>query len=73
MFLDAYYAGSDGTPVHIPNTFCIFERYAGDIMWRHTEIAIPDEVVTFFYGILVLFTFFPVDKIFVVFLADNRG
>ncbi|KAL2324395.1 hypothetical protein Fmac_023453 [Flemingia macrophylla] len=45
-FLDAYYAASDGTPVKIANAFCIFERYAGDIMWRHTEIAIPNEVIT---------------------------
>ncbi|XP_061338617.1 amine oxidase [copper-containing] alpha 2, peroxisomal-like isoform X2 [Gastrolobium bilobum] len=43
-FLDAYYAGSDGTPVKIANAFCIFERYAGDIMWRHTEIEIPKEI-----------------------------
>lgn len=44
-FIDAYYAGSDGTPVKIANAFCIFEKYAGDIMWRHTEISIPDEVI----------------------------
>ncbi|KAJ1423799.1 Copper amine oxidase [Sesbania bispinosa] len=37
VFLDAYYAASDGSPVKISNAFCIFERYAGDIMWRHTE------------------------------------
>jgi primary-amine oxidase len=45
VFLDAYYSGSDGVPVKIANAFCIFEKYAGDIMWRHTEIAIPNEVV----------------------------
>ncbi|KAH1190971.1 Primary amine oxidase [Glycine max] len=45
-FIDAYYAGSDGTPVKIANAFCIFEKYAGDIMWRHTEISIPNEVIT---------------------------
>ncbi|CAI8604701.1 unnamed protein product [Vicia faba] len=42
---DAYYSGSDGTPVKISNAFCIFEKYAGDIMWRHTEIGIPNEVI----------------------------
>ncbi|RDX72014.1 Primary amine oxidase 2, partial [Mucuna pruriens] len=44
-FLDAYYAGSDGIPVKIANAFCIFEKYAGDIMWRHTETEIPNEVI----------------------------
>lgn len=46
VFLDAYYSASDGTPVQISNAFCIFEKYAGDIMWRHTEIAIPNQVIT---------------------------
>ncbi|WVY96120.1 hypothetical protein V8G54_028271 [Vigna mungo] len=45
-FIDAYYAASDGSPVKITNAFCIFEKYAGDIMWRHTEIAIPNELIT---------------------------
>ncbi|XP_062177589.1 amine oxidase [copper-containing] alpha 3, peroxisomal-like isoform X3 [Alnus glutinosa] len=45
VFLDAYYAAADGTPVKIPNTFCIFERYGGDIMWRHTELGIPNKVI----------------------------
>ncbi|KAG6664495.1 primary amine oxidase-like [Carya illinoinensis] len=44
-FLDAYYAGADGLPVKISNAFCIFERYAGNIMWRHTELEIPNEVI----------------------------
>ncbi|KAF7837281.1 primary amine oxidase-like [Senna tora] len=45
-FIDAFYAASDGTPLHIPNAFCIFEKYAGDVMWRHTETAIPDQLIT---------------------------
>jgi len=45
VFWDAYYAGEDGVPVNISNALCIFERYAGNIMWRHTELGIPDEVV----------------------------
>ncbi|KAJ4850975.1 hypothetical protein Tsubulata_041695 [Turnera subulata] len=45
VFLDGYYAGHDGTPVKVSNVFCVFERHAGDIMWRHTEIGIPGKVI----------------------------
>lgn len=45
VFMDGYYAGPNGQPVKVPNVFCIFERHAGDIMWRHTELGIPDELV----------------------------
>ncbi|KAE8077021.1 hypothetical protein FH972_015630 [Carpinus fangiana] len=44
VFRDAYYAGEDGVPVKISNALCIFERYAGNIMWRHTELGILDEI-----------------------------
>lgn len=43
--LDAYYAGQDGTPVKISNVFCVFEKYAGDVLWRHTEVGIPGRTV----------------------------
>uniref|UniRef100_A0A0D6QW78 Amine oxidase n=2 Tax=Araucaria cunninghamii TaxID=56994 RepID=A0A0D6QW78_ARACU len=39
-FMDAVFAHSDGTPYVRPNMVCIFERYAGDIAWRHTECPI---------------------------------
>ncbi|RYR37469.1 hypothetical protein Ahy_A09g042351 [Arachis hypogaea] len=45
-FLDAFYADANGNPVKITNAFCIFEKHAGDIMWRHTEIAIPNQLIT---------------------------
>lgn len=45
QFMDAYYAAQDGTPVKISNAYCIFERHAGNILWRHTELTIPDIVV----------------------------
>ncbi|PHT85974.1 hypothetical protein T459_08080 [Capsicum annuum] len=44
-FLDGYSIYQDGTPGKMPNVICIFEHYAGDIMWRHTELAIPGEVI----------------------------
>ncbi|XP_031261492.1 primary amine oxidase-like [Pistacia vera] len=45
VFLDVYFAAQDGLPRKIPNVFCIFERYAGDVMWRHTEVGIPGKMV----------------------------
>ncbi|KAF2284185.1 hypothetical protein GH714_019840 [Hevea brasiliensis] len=42
VFMDGYYAGQDGKLVKVPNVFCIFERHAGDAMWRHTELDVPD-------------------------------
>jgi primary-amine oxidase len=54
VFRDAYYAGEDGVPVKISNALCIFERYAGNIMWRHTELGIPDEVVSDIINIIVI-------------------
>ncbi|KAM3326829.1 hypothetical protein P3S67_001955 [Capsicum chacoense] len=44
-FIDGYFIGQDGTPVKMPNVICIFERYVGDIMWRHTELAIRGKVI----------------------------
>ncbi|GMN46672.1 hypothetical protein TIFTF001_015844 [Ficus carica] len=44
VFIDAYFAGQDGSPVKISNALCIFEKHAGNIMWRHTETDLGDEV-----------------------------
>jgi len=49
VFMDAYIAGPDGKPIKMSNVFCVFERYAGDIMWRHTELGIPGKVVSHFF------------------------
>lgn len=56
VFMDGYYASKDGTPVKTPNAVCIFERHAGDIMWRHTETEMPGDVIISysFFNFLVL-------------------
>ncbi|CAN6205826.1 unnamed protein product [Urochloa humidicola] len=45
-YLDGFYAGQDGKPVGGENRICVFERYAGDIAWRHTEAGFPDRLIT---------------------------
>ncbi|KAI3703412.1 hypothetical protein L1987_73464 [Smallanthus sonchifolius] len=37
-YMDGVFATADGRPFIQPNMICIFERYAGDIGWRHSEI-----------------------------------
>ncbi|XWS13632.1 hypothetical protein CRYUN_Cryun36dG0054200 [Craigia yunnanensis] len=46
VFMGAFVAGQDGMPIEMHNVFCIFERNAGDVMWRHTETMIPEVLVT---------------------------
>ncbi|GJN12188.1 hypothetical protein PR202_ga30445 [Eleusine coracana subsp. coracana] len=45
-YLDAYYANQDGEPVKVDNVICVFERYAGDVAWRHTEAALANQIIT---------------------------
>eukprot|EP00250_Pteridium_aquilinum_P021489 c25142_g1_i1 orf=155-2326(+) len=42
-YMDGVYADSNGKPYIRPNMLCIFESYAGDVAWRHTESPISDE------------------------------
>lgn len=36
-YMDAVFPAADGTPYVRSNMICVFERYAGDIGWRHSE------------------------------------
>ncbi|CAD6217532.1 unnamed protein product [Miscanthus lutarioriparius] len=45
-YFDGSYAGQDGKPVSGENRICVFERYAGDVAWRHTEAGFPARLIT---------------------------
>ncbi|MBT8199015.1 MAG: tyramine oxidase [Acidimicrobiia bacterium] len=37
VFIDAVFAADTGEPVNHPRAACIYERFSGDIAWRHYE------------------------------------
>lgn len=41
-YMDGVFAAVDGTPYVRSNIVCVFERYAGDLSWRHLEETIPE-------------------------------
>ncbi|CAL9247869.1 unnamed protein product [Arabidopsis halleri] len=40
-YIDGIFASPKGDPILQPNMICLFERYAGDTSWRHSEILLP--------------------------------
>jgi primary-amine oxidase len=34
-YMDMVVVGDDGRPRDVPDVICVFERYAGDVLWRH--------------------------------------
>ncbi|KAM7258460.1 hypothetical protein ACFE04_014201 [Oxalis oulophora] len=45
-YMDGVFAAGDGTPYIRSNMICVFERYAGDIGWRHSESPITGLEIT---------------------------
>ncbi|KAL3610040.1 hypothetical protein D5086_001060 [Populus alba] len=39
-YMDGIFVSWDGKPYVQPSIICLFERYAGDISWRHSEIPV---------------------------------
>lgn len=48
-YMDGVFVYADGRPYIQPNMICIFEKYAGDIGWRHSELPVNGFEVTCYY------------------------
>lgn len=53
-YMDGLFVSADGKPFVQPNMICIFEKYAGEINWRHSEIPFIIDVLHSF----IFFKFF---------------
>lgn len=53
-FLDGYVVDAFGLPKKVERAMCVFERYSGDVAWRHMEINVPGRVVNIINGISIM-------------------
>jgi primary-amine oxidase len=60
-YLDGYYVNQDGKPVKAENVICVFERYAGDVAWRHTEDALQVSTLHWFHRPITSFLRLSID------------
>nr|GMD82477.1 primary amine oxidase-like [Ipomoea batatas] len=44
-YIDGLFVDPDGRPVLQPNVICVFERYSGDIAWRHSGTQLNDDLI----------------------------
>lgn len=42
-YMDGVFVDSDGRPTVQQNVICLFERYAGDIAWRHSDTQLDND------------------------------
>ncbi|KAL8171378.1 hypothetical protein V2J09_023182 [Rumex salicifolius] len=45
VYMDGYLVNALGQPQLVSNAICVFERYTGNVAWRHTEIGVPGRVI----------------------------
>lgn len=63
-YMDAVFAATDGSPFVRPDLICIFERYDGDVAWRHAQPHVSSLTLmlySFFFH-LEIYYFYPFSR-----------